>query len=162
MLEHRQLRILLSVALLILLSGCRSLPTEDNHVRLHSNQGIFFNKDHELFPIYSLKLLDSSNLIGQQLNDETLRESLIEIFYNEREKMDIPVNELKVNQELKLHLNKNFKKPLIVNTIYSDQQKKIIIPYEWENEEYVQFDVNDLKKHVVYTFQVTYISQKKT
>ncbi|NLC54687.1 MAG: hypothetical protein GX769_02235 [Erysipelothrix sp.] len=159
MLKDRLRRIALTAMVLIFLFGCSSLNFEENQIQIHNNQGIFFNKDNELFPIYSLKSLDSSDLIGSELDDESLKDSLLEIFYNGKEGLDIPINELSVNQELKIFLNKNFKKPIMINVIYSDTEREIIIPYEWEDENYVQFDVNNLKRNVVYTFQVTYIKQ---
>ncbi len=159
MLENRLRRIILTTIALIFLFGCSSSNIKEDQIQIHNNQGIFFNKDNELFPVYSLKTLDSSYLIGSEIDDESLRNSLLEIFYNGKEGLDIPINELSVNQELKIFLNKNFKKPIMINTIYSDTEREIIIPYEWEEENYVQFDVNNLKKNMVYTFQITYIKQ---
>lgn len=147
------------VAVLFLLVGCSSSSKEKERILIKNNQGIFFNVDNELYPVYSLETLNSSEVGGEVKEDERLKEDLLEIFYNGKQESKIPVNELVVNSELKLLLNKNFKKPVKINAIYFDGDRTIIIPFEWEDNNYVQFDINNLKKDIVYNFQISYMKQ---
>ena len=48
------------VAVLFLLVGCSSSSKEKERILIKNNQGIFFNVDNELYPVYSLETLNSS------------------------------------------------------------------------------------------------------
>lgn len=139
--------IILMTSFLILLSGCSQ---EDKTFSLKENEGIYFNTDNNLFPIYSLATIDTSDLASESL--------LLETFYNEKQTLNIPMNELIVQGDLELLLNKKFTNPVLVNVIYSDEEKEIVIPSEWKNDDTVKISINNLTKDVVYTFQVSYLA----
>lgn len=158
MLVYKNFRLPLTILLLLFLFGCNTTTNENNIVQMKNNQGIYFSSSNTLYPVYSLKALDTSGLIGESQNDTDLERTLLMTFYKEKE-LKIPINELSINAEAKLFLNKNFKKPIHVNIIYSDLEREVIIPYNWE-EDYVQFDINNFKTDVVYTFQISYIKKE--
>lgn len=145
----------LIVILMFLMVGCNT--NGKNNITMQDNHGMFINDENILYPIYSSIAIDSANLIG--LANEKLESAILGNFYTQKEKLNIPINELTIKGNAKLLLNKNFKKPIFINVIYSDGEKEIIVPFEWKNDDYIQFDINNLKKNTVYTFQISYMSK---
>ncbi|MDY6062478.1 MAG: hypothetical protein SPI53_01595 [Erysipelotrichaceae bacterium] len=145
----------LIVILMFLMVGCNT--NGKNNITMQDHHGMFINDENILYPIYSSIAIDSANLIG--LANEKLESAILGNFYTQKEKLNIPINELTIKGNAKLLLNKNFKKPIFINVIYSDGEKEIIVPFEWKNDDYIQFDINNLKKNTVYTFQISYMSK---
>ncbi len=161
MLRNKVYRLLNLTILLFLLSGCIKDQQKDSF-QMVNNQGIFFNVDNSIIPVYSLIAIDNTDFIGTSLSSAEIQSMLLSGYYNEKEKIDLPVNELSVGESAQIFFNKNFEKPVFMHIICSDSTGAIITPYLWESEPYVQFDIHNLKKDIEYTFQVSYIKQTES
>ncbi|MFV0255362.1 MAG: hypothetical protein ACK5G7_04470 [Erysipelotrichaceae bacterium] len=165
MLKNKKYIIGILTFLLIIFIGCYASGSFQSRIELQNNQGIFFNTNNELFPIYYLQPLDTSDLIVrglEEMDEDQLDPYLLGEFFTINNKgFDIPINEIKVGNQLKIYLNKNFEKPLLLHIIYENEFRTAIIPFEWTEGNYIQFDIINLEKDMLYTFQVTYARQEE-
>ncbi|MFV0255660.1 MAG: hypothetical protein ACK5G7_05995 [Erysipelotrichaceae bacterium] len=162
MLKNKKYIIGILTFLLIIFIGCYASGSFQSRIELQNNQGIFFNTNNELFPIYYLQPLDNTDLIGKEVFNDDFVYSLFGNYRSDNVVVDIPINILSINDELKIHLNKNFEKPLSLHIIYENEFRTAIIPFEWTEGNYIQFDIMNLEKDMLYTFQVSYIQTEES
>lgn len=147
------LYIFISIIIVLMFGLDMKFKCVDNH------KTIIFNKtNNQLLPLDEVLIKETKDLMTEHFSLGEINSQIIELF-KYHETLKLPNNKIKVTSDSSLYIEKPNYKYDYLNITYGDGDKIISVPYKWENNKAVNFDLSVLNKNKLHMFQIIFINQ---